>query len=56
MNILYNNGIEIEFQHVKGHADRNKNDELNFYQKGNVMSDKLANLANKLKDLKLKVV
>ena len=56
MNILYNNGIEIEFRHVKGHSDKDKNAELNFYQKGNVMSDKLANMSNKLKDLKLKVV
>ena len=56
MNILYNNGIEIEFRHVKGHSDKDKNAELNFYQKGNVMSDRLANMSNKLKDLKLKVV
>jgi len=56
MNILYNNGVEIVFQHVKGHSDKNKDTKLNFYQRGNVMADKLAGLANKLKDTKLKVV
>lgn len=56
MNILYNNGIEIVFQHVNGHADKDKDKELNFYERGNVMSDKLANLGNKNKDLLLKIV
>jgi ribonuclease HI len=56
MNILYNNGIEIVFQHVNGHADKNKDKILNFYERGNVMSDKLANLGNKNKDLLLKIV
>jgi ribonuclease HI len=56
MNQLYDNGVEIVFQHVKGHSDKNKDVKLNFYQRGNVMADQLANLANKLKDSKLKVV
>jgi len=56
MNILYNNGVEIVFQHIHGHSDKNKDTKLNFYQRGNVMADKLAVMSNKLKDTKLKVV
>ena len=53
---LYNNGIEIVFQHINGHADKNKEKELNFYERGNIMADKLANLGHKNKDLLLKIV
>ena len=56
MHNLYDNGIEIVFQHVNGHADKNKEKELNFYEKGNIMADKLANLGHKNKDLLLKIV
>lgn len=56
MHILYDNGIEIVFQHVYGHSDKNKEKELNFYERGNVLADKLANLGHKNKDLLLKIV
>jgi ribonuclease HI len=56
MNILYNNQIEIVFQHIHGHADKNKNNTLNFYERGNVAADTLANMANKLKNNKVKII
>lgn len=56
MHILYENNIEILFQHVHGHSDKDKSKQLNFYERGNVFVDQLANMANKLKDLKLKIV
>lgn len=56
MNILYDNNIEIVFKHIHGHADKKKDIELNFYQKGNVMADKLANIANNKKDLSLHII
>jgi ribonuclease HI len=44
LNLLQSNNISIHFKFVKGHADKNTTD-LNFYQKGNVIADKLANIA-----------
>lgn len=56
MNILSENNIEIVFKHIHGHSDKDKNIELNIYQKGNVMADKLANIANDGKNLALRIV
>ncbi len=56
MNILSENNIEIEFKHVHGHSDTKVKTELNIYQKGNVMADKLANIANDAKNLALRIV
>jgi ribonuclease HI len=56
MHILSENNIEIVFKHIHGHSDKDKNIELNIYQKGNVMADKLANIANGGKNLALRIV
>ena len=56
MKILNDNNVEINFKHVKGHSDKIKGAELNIYQKGNIISDKLANFGNKNKDLLLKII
>lgn len=56
MNILSENNIKIEFKHIHGHSDKNKNTELNIYQRGNIMSDRLANIANDAKNLALRIV
>ena len=57
MHILSENNIEIVFKHIGGHADTKvKNVELNIYQKGNIMADKLANFANAAKNLALRIV
>lgn len=56
MNILSENNIEIVFKHIHGHSDKDKKAKLNIYQKGNVMSDKLANFANDAKDLTLRII
>lgn len=46
MNELLNNGHVIHFKFIRGHADKNKSDKLfNIYQKGNIIADKLANIA-----------
>lgn len=56
MHILSENNIEIIFKHIHGHSDKDKNVELNIYQRGNVMADKLANIANGGKNLNLRIV
>lgn len=50
INILLNELLEnkhiIHFKFVRGHADKNnKEKKYNFYQKGNIIADKLANIA-----------
>jgi ribonuclease HI len=51
LNLLYDNKIIIHFKFIKAHADKNQTDKNNekikytFYQKGNIMADKLANIA-----------
>jgi len=54
--MLINNNIEINFKHIKGHSDKDKTATLNLYQRGNVMADKLANLAKKNTNLNIKIV
>ena len=56
MHVLSENNIEIVFKHIHGHSDKDKNVELNIYQRGNVMADKLANIANGGKNLNLRIV
>jgi len=47
LNDLLNNNIIIHFKFVRGHADtkKNKDDKFTIYQKGNIIADKLANIA-----------
>ena len=45
LNILYKNNILIDFKFIRAHSDKNKTTKLNLFQKGNVMADKLANIA-----------
>ncbi len=51
LNLLYDHNIIIHFKFIKAHADKNQTNENNekikytFYQKGNIMADKLANIA-----------
>ena len=42
MNLIHDTNNIVMFQHIKGHSDNNKDIELNIYQKGNVLADKLA--------------
>jgi len=41
-NKLLNNNINVEFKHVKGHSDKNKNKDFSYYELGNIEVDKLA--------------
>jgi len=41
-NLLLNNNINVEFQHVKGHADKKKKDYYTYFEAGNIEADKLA--------------
>lgn len=48
LTLLAENNIIIEFKFVRGHSDKDakqKKQKLNLFQKGNVIADKLANLA-----------
>ena len=56
MQILSEKNIEIEFKHVRGHSDKDKNAILNIYQRGNIMADKLANIANSKSNLSLRII
>ncbi len=54
LNLLQENNINIHFQFVKGHADKHS-DDLSFFQKGNVIADKLANIAKESNNYQVKV-
>ncbi len=54
--LLNTNNILIDFKFIKGHADKNKNEELDIYQKGNIMADKLANIGKESLDLNVKLI
>jgi ribonuclease HI len=57
MNILIENNIQIVFKHIKGHSDTNtKKEDLNIYQRGNVMADKLANLSHESTSLGVRII
>lgn len=43
--LLLQNNINIDFQHVKSHADKKKKDFYNYYEFGNIEADKLALIA-----------
>ncbi len=55
LHILLNNNIAIDFQFVRGHSDKNNNNKLTFFQQGNVMADKLANLAKNNNNFNIKI-
>lgn len=56
LNLLNDNNILIDFKFIRGHADKNKNEQLDIYQKGNVMADKLANIGKERSDLNIKLI
>lgn len=57
MNILYENNINIIFKHIKGHSDKKvKAEDLNMYQRGNILADKLANYGNQLSNNDIKII
>ena len=51
-----NNHFDHAYELESKLDEKNKEKELNFYEKGNIMADKLANLGHKNKDLLLKIV
>jgi ribonuclease HI len=54
LSLLNNNKILINFQHVRGHADKKSNvNDLDIYQKGNIMADKLVNIGKENQDLSI---
>jgi len=53
--MLNNNNILIDFKFIRGHADKNKNEQLDIYQKGNIMADKLANKGKERLDLNISI-
>ena len=56
LNLLNDNNILIDFKFIRGHADKNKNQQLDIYQKGNIMADKLANIGKERSDLNIKLI
>jgi ribonuclease HI len=57
LSLLNNNKILINFQFVRGHADKkNNNNTLDIFQKGNIMADKLANIGKENTDLSVKLI
>jgi ribonuclease HI len=57
LNALFDNKIIIHFQFVRGHADtkKNKDSKYTIYQKGNIMADKLANIAKENSNNNVKI-
>lgn len=57
LNSLFDNKIIIHFQFVRGHADtkKNKDSKYTIYQKGNIMADKLANIAKENSNNNVKI-
>jgi len=46
LNELLDNNIIIHFKFIRGHSDKNnKDNKFSIYQKGNIIADKLANIA-----------
>ncbi len=57
LNILIENNIQIVFKHIKGHSDSKiKKEDLNLYQRGNVMADKLATISHESTSLQLRII
>lgn len=57
LHLLNNEKILIDFKFVRGHSDKNNNNNsLNIYQKGNVMADKLANIGKENLDIVIKLI
>ncbi len=56
LNELLNDGHIIHFKFVRGHADtKEKNNKYNLYQKGNIIADKLANIAKENTNYNVKI-
>lgn len=55
MTILINNNIFIKFQFVRGHSDKNKKNKFTIFEKGNIIADKLANIAKNNNDFLVKI-
>lgn len=55
LNSLLDKNIIIDFKFVRGHSDKIKTNKLNIYQKGNVMADKLANIAKENANYDVKI-
>jgi len=56
LTILLNNNIIIHFKFVRGHSDKkNKDNKYTIYQKGNIIADKLANIAKENSNYNVKI-
>jgi hypothetical protein len=58
LNLLLDNNIIISFKFVRGHADKNnskENKKFNIFQKGNIIADKLANIAKENTSYEIKI-
>lgn len=56
LNELLDNNIIIHFKFVRGHADtKNKDEKYTIYQKGNIIADKLANIAKENSNNNVKI-
>lgn len=56
LNDLLNNNIIIHFKFVRGHSDKkNKDEKFTIFQKGNIIADKLANIAKENSNTKLRI-
>jgi ribonuclease HI len=56
LNELLDNGHAIHFKFIRGHADKNNTEKkYNFYQKGNIIADKLANIAKENTNYNVKI-
>jgi len=57
LSLLNNNKILVDFQFVRGHSDKKTNvNNLDVFQKGNVMADKLANIGKESTELSIKLL
>lgn len=55
LTILFDKNILIDFKFVRGHSDKDKTKKLDIFQKGNVMADKLANIAKDNNNYNVKI-
>lgn len=56
LNELLQNNIIIHFKFVRGHSDKsNKDNKFSIYQKGNIIADKLANIAKENSNYNVKI-
>lgn len=50
LNMIREADCHVKFLHINGHQDKKDKSEINFYHKGNILADKLATHASKVKD------